>query len=54
MKKFIFEVETTYCSGAKRTDCIAANSESEMWSIYDKHHNKNKVQSSVIVDSWIQ
>ena len=38
----IFEVDTTYKSGRKRTDTICAKTEEEMWVIYDKHHNKDK------------
>ena len=53
-KKFVFEVETYYKSGVTRTDIISADSEEEMWLIYDKHHSKDKIEFSVIVDSWIQ
>lgn len=49
-----YEVETTYKSGRKRTDVISAENEKTMWAYYDKHHNKKLIESSVIVDSWIQ
>lgn len=52
--KYVYEVETFYKSGKKRTDIISANSEEEMWKYYDKHHNSEKIKSSVIVDVWIQ
>lgn len=47
----IYEVGTTYKSGKKRTDLITAKNESEMWKIYDKHHDKNKVDWSGILDA---
>ena len=53
-KKFVFEVETCYKSGVTRTDIISADSEEEMWQIYDKHHNSEKIEFSAVVDSWIQ
>lgn len=49
----MYEVETTYKSGRKRTDYITATSEAGMWDEYDKHHNKRLVENSVIVDSWL-
>ena len=51
---YLFEVETTYKSGRKRTDIISAKTEEDMWLHYDRHHDSNKVKSSVIVDCWIQ
>lgn len=54
MKEFVFEVETTYLSGKRRMEYICADSEKEMWSIYDKHHNSGKIKDSVIADSWRQ
>ena len=51
---YVYEVETTYKSMRVRTDLISADSEKEMWEIYDKHHDANKVKSSVIVDTWLQ
>lgn len=55
MKKnyYIFEVETTYKSGRRRTDYIKSDSEQNMWEEYDKHHKKDLVKDSVIVDSWL-
>ena len=47
-----FNVETEYKSGRKRTEIIAAEDETDMWRIYDAHHNKKKVESSTIVDSY--
>jgi hypothetical protein len=49
-----YEVETYYKSGRRRSDIIAASSEEKMWEIYDKHHNKDLVDGSVIVDAWPQ
>lgn len=49
-----FEVETTYKSGRFRNEVIASADEESMWLYYDKHHNKNKIASSVIVDTWLQ
>ena len=53
-KAYLFEVETTYKSGKKRTEIIPADTETEMWQEYDRRHDNGKVASSVIVDSWIQ
>ena len=47
-----YEVDTEYKSGRKRTEIICAETEAEMWKIYDASHNKKKVESSAIVDSW--
>ena len=47
-----FEVDTEYKSGIKRTEVIVAENEADMWRIYDAHHNKKKVESSKIVDSY--
>ena len=49
-----FEVETTYKSGRKRSEVIISKDEDSLWKYYDKHHNKNLVADSAIVDSWIQ
>ncbi len=49
-----FEVETTYKSGRKKNEVIVSKDEESMWRYYDKHHNKNLVASSVIVDAWGQ
>ena len=49
-----FEVDTTYKSGRKRTETIVSENEETMWKWYDKHHNKELVESSVIVDAWLQ
>jgi hypothetical protein len=46
-----YEVETEYKSGVKRTEVIAAENETEMWKFYDAHHNKDKIESSAIVDA---
>lgn len=54
ISKYCYEVETTYKSGRKRTDFIGAENEITMWAYYDKHHNKKLIESSVIVDSWIE
>jgi hypothetical protein len=48
----IFEVDTAYKSGRKRTDMICAKTEDEMWLIYDKHHDKDKIEWCGICDSW--
>jgi len=48
----IFEVDTIYKSGKHRTDMICAKTEEEMWVIYDKRHNKDKVDWCGICDSW--
>ena len=53
MKGLIFEVETTYKSDRKRTETIYALDETNMWAIYDKHHNRSLIESLVIVDAWI-
>ena len=50
----LFEVETTYKSGRFKNEVIASADEESMWRYYDKHHDKNRVESSVIVDSWQQ
>lgn len=47
-----FEIETTYKSGRKRTETIVSENEESMWKYYDKHHNKEIVKESVIVDAW--
>ena len=49
-----FELETTYKSGRKRSEVIVSTDEEKMWRYYDKHHNKELVESSVIVDTWLQ
>lgn len=49
---FCFEIDTLYKSGRKRTDTIVSKSEVSMWKTYDKHHNRNKIEFSVIVDCW--
>lgn len=49
-----YEVETYYKSGRVRTDIITAKDETAMWAIYDKHHNKNLIENSAIVDEWPQ
>ena len=51
---YCFEVDTTYKSGRKRTETIVSTNEETMWKWYDKHHNKDLVESSVIVDAWLQ
>ena len=53
-KKYVFEVETTYKSGYRRTDFISADSEEEMWEIYDKHHNSEKIKETILFDAWLQ
>lgn len=53
-KAYLFEVETHYKSGRIRTDILCADTEKEMWEVYDKHHNSEKVKASVIVDCWMQ
>jgi hypothetical protein len=50
----VFEVETIYKSGKRRTDYITALNEKRMWEIYDQHHTAAKIDDSYIVDSWIQ
>ena len=50
---YFYEVETTYKSGRKRTDVIKSDSEQNMWEEYDKHHNKQLIKDSVIVDCWL-
>ena len=47
-----FEIDTIYKSGRKRNETILAADEESMWKEYDKHHNKNLVASSSIVDAW--
>lgn len=47
-----FEVKTEYKSGIKRNEIIVAENEADMWRIYDAHHNKKKVESSAIVDTY--
>ena len=49
---YFFEIETTYKCGRKRNEVIASANEESMWKYYDKHHNEEKIQNSVIVDSW--
>ena len=51
---YCFEVKTTYKSGRKRNEVVVSASEETMWKWYDKHHNKNLVANSVIVDAWLQ
>lgn len=52
MKELIcYEVETYYKAGNVTTDYITAESEEEMWEIYDESHG-DEVADSVIVDSW--
>ena len=50
---YCFEIDTTYKSGRKRNEIIVSKNEESMWKCYDKHHNKEKIQNSVIVDSWV-
>lgn len=47
-----FEVETYYKNGNVTTEYFAAESENEMWEIYDKLHDY-KVLDCAIVDSWL-
>lgn len=47
-----FEVETIYKSGRKRIETIISKDEDHLWRYYDKHHNKELVQSSTITDAW--
>lgn len=47
-----FEVETKYKSGRNRKEVIVSKDEDSMWKYYDKHHNKELVESSAIVDAW--
>lgn len=47
-----FEVETQYKSGCVRKGAIIARSEEEMWKQYDRHHNKDLIESSMITDSY--
>ena len=49
----VYMVYTEYKSGRTRTENIAAHDENELWAIYDKHHNKELVKSSVVIDSWL-
>jgi hypothetical protein len=51
---YFYEVETTYKSGRKRTDVIKSDSEQNMWEAYDKHHNKELISNSAIVDYWLE
>ena len=48
----LFEVETIYKSGRRRTEVLEAKTEKEMWEYYDKHHNNDLVESTKIVDAW--
>lgn len=50
---YCFEVYTTYKSGRNRNEIIISANEEKMWRYYDKHHNKELVESSVIVDTWL-
>lgn len=47
-----FEIDTIYKSGRKRNEIIVSSDEESMWKYYDKHHNRNLVASSTIVDAW--
>lgn len=47
-----FEVETHYKSGRKRNECVISENEESMWKWYDKHHNAELVESSIIVDAF--
>ena len=47
-----FEVETTYKSGRKRSEVIIYKDEDSLWKYYDKHHNKDLIEDSVIADAW--
>ena len=47
-----FEILTAYKSGRTRSEVIVSESESTMWKFYDKHHNKNLIESCVITDAW--
>ena len=51
---YCFEVDTLYKSGRKRNEVIVSTSHRAMWRYYDKHHNKNLIESSAIVDEWVQ
>lgn len=51
---YCFEVETTYKSGRKRNEVVISANEESMWKWYDKHHNQNLIDDSVIVDCWEQ
>ena len=51
---YCFEVDTTYKSGRKKNEIIVSANEETMWKWYDKHHNKELVESSVILDTWLQ
>lgn len=49
-----FEVETYYKSGRIRSQIIISKDEASMWRWYDKHHNSALIETSAIVDSWLQ
>lgn len=52
MKELIcYEVETHFKTGDVTTDYISAESEEEMWEIYDEWYG-DEVAASVIVDAW--
>lgn len=47
-----FEVETTYKSGYLKNEVLTFENEEQMWQYYDKHHNKDIIISSTIIDAW--
>lgn len=47
-----FEVETTYVSGFTKVEYIITLNEDTLWEYYDMHHNKNKIESVVIIDAY--
>lgn len=49
-----FEIDTFYKTGRVRNEIIVSKDEESMWKYYDKHHNKNLIESSAIVDVWAQ
>ena len=51
---YLWEVETIYKSGRKKTDIIGGYAtEKEMWEEYDKHHNKELIKDSILHDAWL-
>lgn len=55
MDLFCFEVETKYKSGRIKREVITARDEESMWKCYDVRHRKQSIiESSVIVDEWLQ
>lgn len=47
-----FEVETKYKSGRKKTEVLTFKDEETMWAYYDKHHDKDLIEHSLIADAW--